>query len=196
MNSRPSAQEALTRLMSGNQRYMRGDLIHPNQSPDHRRALRDGQTPFAAILGCADSRVPPDIIFDQGLGDLFVTRVAGNIIDKSVLGSLEFAVLMLDVPLIMVLGHAACGAVEATITGEVLAGPLLPITQAIRPSVDHVKNAPGDLLDNAIKANVCRVVDQLKSCQSIMAGRIASGQIMAVAAYYDLDSGRVEILPD
>jgi carbonic anhydrase len=195
MNPCPKGEQALSRLMDGNHRYMSGNPLHPNQSPNHRLALRNGQTPFAAVLGCADSRVPPDIIFDQGLGDLFVVRVAGNIVDSTVLGSLEFAIVTLRIPLLMVLGHARCGAVEAAMSDGVPTGHLFHIAQAIRPSIEHARNAPGDLLDNAIRANVRRVSTQLRTCEPILAGRITSGQAKVVAAYYHLDSGQVEILP-
>jgi carbonic anhydrase len=194
MNSLPTSDEALTRLIAGNQRFVRGSLIHPNQSPDRRLALSEGQTPFAAILGCADSRVPPDIIFDQGLGDLFVIRVAGNIVDNSVVGSLDFAVANLQVPLIMVLGHAKCGAVSATITGGDLHGHLSHIAQAIQPAVDSVRNQAGDLIDNAIRANIRMVTAQLRNSEPILASRLASGQLKIMSAYYDLESGNVEIL--
>jgi len=189
-----TGQQALTRLMTGNKRYVSGQMEHPNQSPERRLALGGGQTPFAAILGCADSRVPPAIIFDQGLGDLFVIRVAGNILDSSVVGSLEFAADKLQVPLIVVLGHASCGAVTAAVNGGDLPGHLPYIAQAIQPAVARVRNQPGDLLENAIRANAQMVAEQLGTSEPVLAGRVAAGRLQIVPAYYDLKSGHVEIL--
>ena len=194
MNALLTGEQALTRLMAGNQRYVTGNLVHPNQSPDCRLALHNNQQPFAAVLSCADSRVPPSIVFDQGLGDLFVIRVAGNIVDKSVVGSLEFAVVKLQVPLIVVLGHQRCGAVEAAVNGDDLPGLLDHIVQAIQPAVERVRNQPGDLLDNAVRANIRLVTDQLRSSKPILTPRIASGQLKIVSAYYDLVKGQVELL--
>jgi carbonic anhydrase len=190
----PSSEQALTRLIFGNQRYVAGNPAHPNQSPDHRLALSNGQKPFAAILGCADSRVPPSIIFDQGLGDLFIIRVAGNIVDNSVLASLEFAVVQLQVPLIMVLGHAECGAVQATIEGGELPGHLPYIVQAIKPVIEQVKDQPGNLLEHAVRANAQTVADQLCYQETVLANYVAAGQLKIVPAYYDLACGHVELL--
>ena len=189
-----TAEQALTRLMNGNQRFVTGNLTHPNQNPDQRSVLVESQNPFAAILSCADSRVPSNIIFDQGLGDLFVVRVAGNIVDNTVLGSLEFAVLKLQVPLIMVLGHANCGAVQATLKGDKLPGHLPNIARAIQPAVESISNQPGDPLENAIRANAKMVADQLCNSKPILFSQVASGQVEIVPAYYDLASGKVEIL--
>jgi carbonic anhydrase len=194
MNSIQTSEQALTRLMNGNQRFVTGNLTHPNQSPDQRSVLVESQNPFAAILSCADSRVPSNIIFDQGLGDLFVVRVAGNIVDNTVLGSLEFAVIKLQVPLIMVLGHANCGAVQATLKGDKLPGHLPNIARAIQPAVESISNQPGDPLENAIRANAKMVADQLCNSKPILFSQVASGQVEIVPAYYDLASGKVEIL--
>lgn len=194
MNDLPTGQQALERLIAGNHRFVTGNLMHPNQSPERRLALGQGQTPFAAILGCADSRVPPSIIFDQGLGDLFAIRVAGNILDSSVVGSLEFAAAKLEVPLIVVLGHASCGAVEAAANGGDLPGQLPRIAQAIQPAVERARNQPGNLLQNAIRANAQLVAQQLRTSEPVLAGRVAAGQLKIVPAYYNLTSGSVEIL--
>jgi carbonic anhydrase len=194
MNALPTSEQALSRLIDGNQRYLTGNLMHPNQGPDRRLVLSKGQKPYAAILGCADSRVPPSIIFDEGLGDLFVIRVAGNIVDNSVVGSLEFAVVKLQVPLIVVLGHQRCGAVEAAVSGADLPGLISHIARAIQPATERVRNLPGDPLDNAIRANVQLVTDQLCNSKPILADRTASGQLKIVPAYYDLVNGQVEIL--
>ena len=189
-----ASDQALARLIEGNQRFVTGHLAHPNENPDHRLALVKGQNPSVALLTCADSRIPPNIVFDQGLGDLFVIRVAGNIVDNVVLGSLEYAAVELQVPLIMVLGHTNCGAVQAAVKGGNLPGHLPDITCAIHPAVESVKNEPGDLLDNAIRANAKLVAEQLRNDDPTLSSRVESGQLKIVAAYYHLATGRIEVL--
>ncbi|MEM7348774.1 MAG: carbonic anhydrase [Chloroflexota bacterium] len=189
-----SSTTALERLVAGNQRYCTGNMAHPNQNVDRRLAVSNGQQPFAAILGCADSRVPPCVIFDQGLGDLFVIRVAGNILDNSVIGSLEFAVVKLKVSLIMVLGHADCGAVGATVEGKSLPGHLPHVAEAIQPATSYVKHQAGDLIDNTIRANANMVATQLRNSEPILAPQFQADQLDIISAYYDLPSGQVEIL--
>lgn len=133
---------ALRRLLAGNHRYLAGRPAHPRQDLRRVEQVRAGQTPMAMSLGCADSRVPPEIFFDQGIGDLFDQRVAGNVVDESVLGSIEYAAEHLHVPLLLVLGHGGCGAVAATIashrTGQVPGGHVTAIVDAIRPAVEPV----------------------------------------------------------
>ena len=189
-----SADEALKRLVDGNKRYILGKLMHPNQTRVRRGEVEGGQHPFAIVLGCSDSRVPPEVIFDQGLGDLFVVRVAGNIADDAVLGSIEYAAEHLHVPLIMVLGHGSCGAVAATIKGGELAGHLPGIVDAIRPAVEKAKGQQGDAVSNAAKANIQIVVDQLRSCKPVLAPLVRSGDLKVAAAFYDIGSGQVELL--
>ena len=186
---------AQDKLIEGNNRYASSMLIHPNQSVTRRAEVAKGQRPFAAIVSCSDSRVPLEIIFDQGLGDLFVIRLAGNIIDDAVLGSLEYAVEHLGVQYIMVLGHEHCGAVSAAVKGGEAHGHIGSIIKAIQPSVDKVKGQPGDLLDNAIRANVSFMVQQLKSSQPLLMGKIKEGGLTVVGAYYDWDDGAVTIIP-
>ncbi|HEY7392870.1 MAG TPA: carbonic anhydrase [Bryobacteraceae bacterium] len=139
-----TADTALTRLLDGNQRYARHKERHPDQSAARQKELAGGQHPFAVILGCADSRVPPELLFDQGLGDLFVIRVAGNIVDDAVLGSIEYAVEHLGTKLILVLGHENCGAVSAAVEGGEAAGHLRAVGTAIQPSVVGTAKDPGD----------------------------------------------------
>lgn len=190
----PTGDQALEKLMAGNQRYVSARQIHPHQTGERRAALSSGQNPFAIILGCADSRIPPEIIFDQGLGDLFVIRVAGNIVDDVVLGSIEYAAAHLHTPLLVVLGHSKCGAVGATAGGGELEGHLPSLAQAIQPAIDRIKNQPGDLVDNAVRSNARMVSAQLQSSQPVLAKLVETGQLKVVAAYYDLDSGVVEVL--
>ena len=192
-----NSDQALQQLMSGNQRYVTAQvtqLLHPHQTPQRRAEVAQGQHPFAIILSCADSRVPPEIVFDQGLGDLFVVRVAGNIVDDVVTGSIEYAAEHLHVPLLVVMGHSKCGAVAATVAGGEVPGHLPSLVQAIQPAVDKAKGQLGDLLDNAIKANVALVVEQLKSSQPILAHLVHEGKLKVVGARYDLESGAVDVI--
>jgi len=189
--------DALNRLMAGNQRYMQGSPTHPNQSAERQAEVAQGQHPWAAILGCIDSRAPPELIFDQGLGDFFVARTAGQVIDNVVLGSLEFAIEE-GVKLVMVLGHQSCGAVNATINtiqshGHP-EGQIATLVQAITPAVLQAESQPGDLLDNSVKANVALEVQYLKSSSTIISGAVDEGAIKLVGARYDLQTGAVNLL--
>ncbi|MFC1580609.1 carbonic anhydrase [Thermodesulfobacteriota bacterium] len=191
-----TGQEALQRLLDGNKRYVGSRQTHPDQEPERRLALRAEQHPFAVILGCADSRVPPEVIFDQGLGDLFVIRVAGNVLDDMILGSMEYAEIHLKTPLIMVLGHSQCGAVEATVEGGQMEGHIASLTSAIQPAVDRAKDQPGDLADNAVKANAKLVAENLKTAGAHFTELVGEDRLLIVAAYYDLETGIVDILRD
>ena len=190
-----SGESAQQKLIDGNKRYVNAKLSHPNQTDQRRTEVAKGQHPFAAIVSCSDSRVPPEIIFDQGLGDLFVIRLAGNILDDAALGSLEYAVEHLGVKYIMVLGHERCGAVDATVKGGEVPGHISSLVKAIQPAVEKVKNQPGDLLDNAVRANVTMVVQQLKSSGPILEELVKKGDLAIAGARYDLDDGEVTILP-
>jgi carbonic anhydrase len=187
-----SAQQ---RLVDGNKRYVDMKMSHPDQTAERRAVVAKGQHPFAAVLSCSDSRVPPEVIFDQGLGDLFVIRLAGNILDDAALGSLEYAVEHLGVKYIMVLGHERCGAVEATIKGGEAHGHFGSLVKAIQPAVNKAKDLPGDFLDNAVRANVAMIVQQLKSSEPVMKGSIKKSALTIAGARYDLDDGEVTILP-
>ena len=184
--------EALAKLKEGNGRYTSGNLQHPGQTTERRTELAKTQHPFAAIVSCSDSRVPPEIIFDQGLGDLFIVRVAGNVINDEGLGSLEYTVDHLGTRLIVVLGHQRCGAVEAakqTIAAKGTApGHIESLVTAIKPAVEAT--AKGDL-DATIKANVNHVVDELRSSTPILKAKVDSGEIQVIGGYYSLDTGGV-----
>ena len=190
-----SGNVAQQKLIDGNKRYVDARPSHPNQTAQHRTEVSKGQHPFAAIVSCADSRVPPEILFDQGLGDLFVIRLAGNVMDDAALASLEYAVEHLGVKYIMVLGHERCGAVEATLKGGEAPGHIGSLVKAIQPAVEKTKNQPGDPLDNAVRANVTMVVHQLKSSAPILEELVKKGNLTVVGARYDLDDGGVAILP-
>ncbi|MBW4520353.1 MAG: carbonic anhydrase [Scytolyngbya sp. HA4215-MV1] len=187
------ADHALEKLIAGNQRYVTHQLVHHHQSSSRMRAIATGQHPFAVILGCADSRVPPEIIFDQGLGDLFVIRVAGNILDDAILGSIEYAAEELGTSLVLVLGHERCGAVAATVKHADIPGHISTLLNAIQPAVDRAKDEPGDLLDNAVRANIQLVVEQLKSSMPV-AELVQHSRLKIVGAQYKLDCGTVEVL--
>lgn len=184
----------LQRLIDGNKRFTDSKPMHGNQTRERRSEVAKGQKPFAVVVTCSDSRVPPEIIFDQGLGDLFVIRTAGNIIDDIGLGSIEYAVEHLGVQLIVVLGHERCGAVDAAVKGGHAEGHIQNLIEAIRPVVEKEKNNKGDLLDNSVKANVQMVVKQLNSSEPILKEFVHEKKLTIVGARYDLDDGVVTIL--
>lgn len=198
INTSDNKTEPLQRLMAGNQRFIAGKTIHPSQSIEDVKKAAKGQKPFAIILSCADSRVPPEIIFDQGVSNLFVLRVAGNILDDALLASIEYAVEHLHIPLLMVLGHKRCGAVEATLNvvqkGGEIPGHLKTLVTAIKPAVIQAKGKPEELLDQAVKANIKMVVQKLKNATPIVAKVVKVKKITIVGGYYDLDTGAVQII--
>jgi carbonic anhydrase len=157
--------------------------------------VANGQRPFAVIVSCSDSRVPPEIIFDQGIGNLFVVRCAGNIVDDAGLGSIEYAAEHLHVSLIVVLGHERCGAVEAAVKGGEAPGHIKSLVEAIRPAVEKVKGRPGDLAENAMRGNVKLVVDHLKASKPILEHLVHKGTLSVIGARYDLDDGHVILIP-
>ncbi len=176
--------------MAGNRRYAAGEPSHPNATPERREALLDGQQPFTVILGCSDSRVPPEILFDRGQGDLFVIRVAGNVIDDIVLGSIEYAALHLETPLVLVLAHSSCGAVAAARAGGELDGHLPSIAEALRPAVHEVGEAP----HAAEKSNARHVVREILRKGKGFADLASEGKLAVLPAFFDLESGLVELL--
>jgi carbonic anhydrase len=194
------ADSVLARLAAGNQRFVKGKLEHPQRTPEDFAKLAEGQAPVAVIVGCADSRVPPEIIFDQGVGDLFVVRVAGNVVGGAgplVKGSIEYGVGELGAELIVVLGHSQCGAVKAAIqhieAKDKLPGMIGDLVATIQPAVAAVKGKPGNMLENAIKANVERGVQRLTELSPILTGRIKEGKLKVVGAVYDLKTGKVTV---
>lgn len=194
MSKVPGADEALAKLIKGNQRFIRGRAKHPNQSAPNRKKLLEGQHPFAAVLCCSDSRVPPELLFDQGPGDLFVVRVAGNVLDVAVTGSIEYAVNHLEVPLVLVLGHSCCGAVTAALQQGREEGQIPSILEKIAPAVDAVKRKKGDLLDNAIIENIRRTVGALKACGPIISTASKNKKVQIYGACYNLESGQVDFI--
>jgi carbonic anhydrase len=189
-----SADEALKRLTEGNKRYVVGKFIRPHQTSVRRAELIDGQHPFAIVLGCSDSRIPVELVFDQGVGDVFVVRNAGNIADEVSLASIEYAAAHLHVSLIVVLGHGNCGAVTATAAGGEMEGHLPAVASAIRPAIEKVKGQEGDLVDNAARANAVMVADKLKASKPVLSDLVKSGKLTISAAFYDIESGKVEFI--
>jgi carbonic anhydrase len=189
-------QSPLQSLIDGNQRFASGHPLHQNQDSQRRSDVAGEQHPFAIVVGCSDSRVPPEIIFDQGLGDLFVVRSAGNIVDDQALGSIEYAVEHLHAHVIVVLGHDNCGAVKAAVDGGDVPGHIGSITAAIAPAVETARHDPGDLLDNAINENVLRVVNQIKTSEPILSHEVEAGQLTVVGARYNLSTGTVRWLTE
>lgn len=194
----PSA--AMAELLDGNQRFVVGARIHPNQDAEHRAALAGAQRPFAAVFGCSDSRLGAEIIFDRGLGDLFVVRTAGHIIGAEVRSSIDYAVTVLEVPLVVVLGHDSCGAIQATRDAEV--GPdapdasLLPIVDGVAPSVRYAA-ASGITDDDGITAlHIRRTVDLLRGPRTAIAGAVRDGRCAVVGMFYRLGEGRVTLIGD
>ncbi len=188
-----NGDEALARLLAGNQRYVAGKPSQDHRDPARRTEVAKGQHPIAVIVSCSDSRVPPEIVFDQGLGDLFVVRVAGNVVGDDELGSIEYAVEHLGPRLVLVLGHERCGAVDATVKGGEAPGHVAALVKAIRPACESVKAQAGDPVDNCVRANAARVAAQLKASEPIVAGLVKKG-LTIVAGRYDLDTGVVELL--
>jgi carbonic anhydrase len=186
--------DPLERLVAGNRRYAAARIAAPRRTPARRAELTETQHPFAVVLGCSDSRVAPEVLFDQGLGDLFVVRVAGNVVDDVVLASVEYAAEHLHAPLVVVLGHERCGAVEAAVKGGEAHGHLPALVAEIAPAVEAVKGREGDPLDLVVRENVRRVVRGIEERSPLLAGLVREGKLRIVGARYDLDTGEVEIL--
>lgn len=189
-----TADQALARLLEGNKRYTQHKEQHPDETLARRRELETTQHPFAVILSCSDSRVPPELIFDQGLGDLFVIRVAGNIAESDELGSIEYAVEHLGTKLIVVLGHEKCGAVTAAVAGGDGPGHLKSLVSAIQPAVAEARNLPGDKVHNCVVANARLVARQIRESEPVLKEKIEREGVKVVAAEYALDSGVVTLL--
>ena len=185
---------SLERLMEGNHRYVNSSTVCHDDWTAKRAALLQGQAPFAIILACSDSRVPPEIIFDQTLGALFIVRVAGNIVDDFAIGSVEYGATVLGAKLVVVLGHANCGAVDAALKGMKFDNHIQEVLSAIQPAVKATEGSSGNLLEKTTKANVKNVENKLKSSRPVLAKLVEEGKLQICGAYYDLESGKVEFL--
>jgi carbonic anhydrase len=193
-----NAEEVFSDLLAGNRRFTSGQRVTPRSRPEDFRTLAHGQFPQAIVVSCSDSRVPPEILFDVGVGDLFVVRVAGNVIagtGVALKGSIEYAVAELRVPLILVLGHTGCGAVKAAMQhiqdNDPLPGSINGLVDLIKPGVAKSKGLPGDPLDNAIRQNVESGVETLCGLDPILAPRIKDGRLKVAGGVYDLATGAV-----
>ncbi|MEP0918505.1 carbonic anhydrase [Leptolyngbya sp. DQ-M1] len=189
-----SPDAALKLLLEGNQRFVEGKRQNPHQSRLRLQETAVAQYPFASILGCADSRVPAEIVFDQGLGDLFVVRVAGNVASQTAIGSLEFSTAALGSQLIVVVGHSRCGAVTAAAKGDPLPGRIGVFVEEIKPAVARVRAKTGDLEQNAVIANIQYQAQKLAESSTILSGLIKEGKLRIVGGRYDLASGKFTIV--
>jgi carbonic anhydrase len=197
MTAMPNSNQvsAWKALREGNDRFVAGKPEHPSQSIDHRASLADGQTPTAVVFGCADSRVAAEIIFDQGLGNMFVVRTAGHVMDAAVLGSIEYAVTVLSVPLIVVLGHDSCGAVKATLAaldeGVLPGGYVLDIVERVTPSILLGRHDGLTRVDEFEARHVIETTKQLVGRSKAVADGVESGRLAIAGLTYQLADGRV-----
>lgn len=188
---------AIQKLQGGNLRFQQGRSIHPRQDPALIKSLSDGQSPFGIIVGCSDSRVSSEALFDQGFGDLFVARTAGQVMAEATYASIEYAYLFLNTKLIVVLGHTNCGAVSAAVTiPESPPGHIVTLINAIKPAATEVSAIGGDQVNNAVRQNVINQVNELRDLESVLARGYESGDLLIVGAVYDLATGKVEFLDE
>ena len=192
-NKEVTPDQALEKLVAGNDRFVNQKRTKRNQDQNRLTEVAQGQEPFAAILGCADSRVPAEIVFDQGLGDLFVCRVAGNIATPEEIGSLEFGTLVLGSKVLMVMGHERCGAVKAAIKGGDLTGQIGSLSKGIDIGTVTPKSDDLTSLEKAAKANIAHQVEVLKK-SPVLSDLIAKGKLKIVGSYYDLDTGKISLV--
>lgn len=192
LNENLSADQALQKLIAGNQRFIHERSNNPNQTLSRLDEVVREQKPFATILGCSDSRVPIEVIFDQGLGDLFVIRVAGNVVTPTELASIEYGASVLKTKILFVLGHKNCGAVSATLKGSNLLGQMNTLIDSIQPAVTRSEKQPGDRLENAVRENVFLQMDRLKE-STVICSLLQQRQIKLVGGYFDLETGKVSI---
>jgi len=197
--AQPSAAQALARLEAGNAAFVEAPALCATRLMEQRAQWASHQAPWATVLSCADSRMPPELLFGGlGLGQLFVARNAGHLPDDATLGTLEYGSVMLGVPLIVVLGHERCGAVAAAcaaVQGNArFPGFIGALVQAIMPAARAVLDQPGDPIDNAVRENARRTAQAIATRSELIAQRVADGQLRVVAAHYDMDSGRVRFL--
>src|SRR5262245_41683262 len=191
--------QAMRELLDGNARFITGTRIHPNHDAEHRTALVEAQTPFATLFGCSDSRLAAEIIFDRGLGDLFVIRTAGHTVGPEVLGSIEYAVTVLHTPLVVVLGHNSCGAVlaarAAVVDGQEFSGHLRAVVDAVVPSVREAAGKGIEEIDGIVDVHIARTLAQLRRESTVLAEAVAEGRCAVVGMSYQLSAGRVNVVP-
>jgi carbonic anhydrase len=191
-------QRSLELLKAGNARFASGKPTHPHETREWREAIAVAQHPYACVLGCSDSRVSPEVVFDDGLGKLFVVRQAGHVADDDTLGSIEYAVGHLNIRLVVVLGHERCGAVQAALGAvlrdDAIEGHILRLVDDIEPAVTEAQAKTPDAIDSVVRANVHQVVRRLRSCGPVLRPRVRRGEVSIVGAYYPLRTGVVEWL--
>jgi len=181
----------VARLMDGNARYTSEKAKHPHQDRVRIAEVAKGQSPFAIVVSCSDSRVPPEVVFDQGLGDIFVVRTAGHVVDPVAMGSIEFAVAKLGARSILVVGHERCGAVEAALEHTTVPGSIGSILTAIQPAVGGPEKATPAAMDKAVQLNVSAVTKQLRDASPILTPMVKDGSLEVAGGVYDLDTGKV-----
>jgi carbonic anhydrase len=191
----PTADVVLRELKAGNDHHVAKRYQHPHQTAARQRQLTSAQSPHAIVLSCADSRVAPEIIMDQGLGDVFDVRVAGNVAGDAEIASIEYAAAHLHTPLLVILGHQKCGAVSAAAEAGEADGHLPSLVAMIRPAVDKARGQPGDLVDNAVRNNVENVVQQLRTSKPVLAPLVERGALTIVGGVYSLETGKIVWLP-
>ena len=197
----PTPEDALRTLLAGNDRFTASQFLRPHQSSARRVEVALGQAPFAAVLGCSDSRLPPEVVLDCGLGDLFTIRTAGHSLGSTVLGSLEYAAIHLKVALILVLGHERCGVVRAYFeadqkTGQTAVrpapGPLRALVDGLAPAVEAARARPGDLVEATVREHIRRTVESIRTQVPRVQALIDQKRLGLVGARYDLDDGHVQ----
>lgn len=189
-----SAKEAMAKLKQGNERFVKHKMKHPHETQSRMLELTNGQHPFVATLSCSDSRVPIEILFDEGLGDIFVIRNAGNVLDEHVIGTIEYAIYHLNINLIVVLGHENCGAVGAAMSEGKEPKEIESIKKAIKPAVEECKKCKNYTYENVIKQNAKMVAQNIKNDKTVKKYLKDHPEVEIVPAYYHLDSGKVEFL--
>ena len=191
-------EQALTLLKEGNKRFLEAHPVRPHlTAPERRAVLAHQQRPFCVLVGCSDSRVSPELLFGRGLGDLFIVRNAGNVVDLAAMGSIEYGVAVLGAPLIVVLGHERCGAVKAAVdvveNDTIYPGSIGQMIEPIIPAVLHAsREGTADLLDRSVRSNVRRIVERLRTTEQMLIEPQREGRLKIVGARYDLDDGHVE----
>lgn len=189
-----TAEQVLEVLMKGNKRFYEGNMTHKNQSPERVKETKSDQNPVAAIIGCSDSRIVPEIIFDQGLGDLFVIRVAGNTVGNVCIGSVEYAAEHLEVPIVLVLGHTHCGVFKTATKGDDVHHHLGSLVETAKKAVERVKEKDGCITDNAIRENIHILMDKLQYTSPTIDKLVKANNLKIVGAIYDIETGKIEFL--
>lgn len=189
-----SADEALLKLKKGNEHFTKMHLQHPDTSKKRRTELLGGQHPFVAILSCSDSRVPPELIFDQGLGDIFEIRNAGNVLDEHIIGSIEYAIMHLGVKLVVIMGHQDCGAIKASLADGVETPYIETLKNSIKPSIDQCRKEGNLTADNVVKTHAKNDIKNLLEQDKELSQYIKKHDVKIIPAYYHLDTGVVEFL--